>query len=122
MRSVMAEVLYNHMTGTSDAMSAGCDPYPLGGKFDETSQVLDEIGLDLPREGSKLVTEQMVADADIVVAFPTPYMPDFVTKDPKTLHWGVSDPYYESGDRLELTRAARDEICHKIGGLIAPQT
>lgn len=119
MRSIMAEVLYNHLTGTHDGTSAGCDPYPLGGKFDETEQVLHEIGLDVTQEGSKLVTEQMVDDADIVVAFPTSYMPDFVTNSPKTVLWDVADPYYEPGDTTTLLRNARDEIKQRLQTLIA---
>lgn len=110
MRSVMGEAIYNDLTDSHDAVSAGCEPYPLGGKFTETTEVLGEIGLESPTAGSKLVTQAMVDAADIVVTFPTPYMPDFVTKNPKTQHWRIVDPYYQSGDRLGHTRRVRDQI------------
>ena len=121
MRSVMGEAIYNDLTQSQDAVSAGCEPYPLGGKFAETEEVLEEIGLAMPPEGSKLVTQAMVDAADIIVTFPTPYMPDFVTKSPKAQHWRIVDPYYQSGDRLGHTRRVREQIYAKVRQLVGAQ-
>ena len=118
MRSVMGKAIYNDLTQSSDATSAGCAPYPLGGTFAETREVLEEVGLTMPTAGSKLVTQAMVEAADIVIAFPTPYMPKFVTDHPKTRHWRVVDPYYQSGDRFDHTRRVRDQIYAMVRELV----
>lgn len=110
MRSPMAAAFYNAMTGTNDADSAGADPYPMGRPFDVVLEVMDEKNLDLRSCYSKAVTEQMVHDADKIIAFPTSMMPTFVLEDPKTERWDVSDPYYQTGDPLERARHARDAI------------
>lgn len=117
MRSPMAEAFYNHMTNSSDAVSAGADPYPLGGSFAETPQVLKERGIEYTH-GSQLVTQEMVDAADLVVAFPTPMMPDFVMDSTKTELWEIDDPFYKKGDRVALLRQARDEIEVRVMALV----
>lgn len=121
-RSVMAAALYNHITNTSDAMSAGCDRSVEGTPpFAETIAAMKEIGIDVSAYRSTMVTPKMVAGADQVIVFPTPLMPGFVTGDQKTRLWNIADPYYKSGDRLELTHAARDEIQLRIEKLLSAQ-
>ena len=117
MRSPMAEALYNQMAADDGATSAGSDPYPLGGEFAETVDVMREIGIKLSH-GSQLVTPQMVEQAEKVIVFPTPSMPEFVTDNPKSEVWDVADPFYQSGDRRALLRRARDDITARIKELL----
>ena len=118
MRSPMAEAFYNQLTGTRDAISAGSSPYPLGGSFETTIEAMREVGIALDHD-SQLVTQQMVDAADIVIAFPTATMLDFVANNPKTIASDVADPYYQSGSQLDQVRKACDEIRERVEVLIA---
>lgn len=117
MRSPMAEAFYNTMTNTTDASSAGADPYPLGGSFSEVEEAMREKGIELAH-GSQLVTLRMVERADIVVAFPTPLMPSFVRESGKLRAWDIADPYYQPHDGTDYLRQARDRIEKKVKELI----
>lgn len=118
MRSPMAEAFYNELTQSHDAISAGADPYPLGGSFPDVVAAMKEKDVVLDH-GSQLVTQQMVDEADVVVAFPTPMMPDFVLDSPKTVRWEIDDPYYQTGDRLKRIYHARDMIEARVKEMIS---
>jgi len=76
-------------------MSAGAAPAPVGGApFSEVITAMEEKNLSVSACRSKLVTRDMVDEADIVIAFPTPQMPDYVLNSSKTRVWEVTDPYY----------------------------
>lgn len=109
MRSPMAEAFYNSLTNTTDAVSAGCDPYPMGFAFPDVVATMHEKDIELEHY-SQLVTQEMVAAVDVVVTFPTPLMPDFVAQDKKTRLWDISDPYYQPKDGQDHIRHARDKI------------
>ncbi len=117
MRSPMAEVFYNTYTNSHDAMSAGADLYPMGKAFPDVVAAMKEKNIVLDHD-SQLVTEKMVDDADMIIAFPTSMMPDFVLSNPKTRVWDINDPYYQSGSREELIRHARDAIEPRVKELI----
>ena len=61
---------------------------------------------------------EMVEQAEKVIIFPTPNMPEFVTDNPKSEVWDVADPFYQSGDRRALLRRARDDIAVRIKELL----
>lgn len=118
-RSVMAAALYSRLTNSRDAISAGCDPTVEGTPpFPETVAVMNELGIDVSQHRSAMVTKAMMSQADRVIIFPTPLMPRFVKSDARTVHWDVADPYYQSGDRQVLVRAARDAIIDLVQALI----
>ena len=97
MRSQMAEGYYNHLTGTQDATSAGCDPltpHNFSAPYKHGIQVMAEQGIDISHQKCKLVTEAMVdaSDAVYVMTFKDD-LPDYVLNSPKTVYWDIDDPY-----------------------------
>ena len=116
MRSPMAEAFYNHLSGGSDATSAGVAP---GGEFADSRvvAVMSEAGIDISQSASTLLTPELIESADKVVLFPTPLMPDYALSSPKAEHWDVSDPWYE-GAGPELLRSVRDDIRARVKNLI----
>lgn len=115
MRSPMAEAFYNDIVGEG-ATSAGVAP---GGEFADSrvAAVMSEIDIDISRAASTKLTPELVDQADIVVLFPTPLMPDYALKSEKAIHWDVADPWYE-GAGPDLLRQVRDDIRARVESLI----
>jgi len=114
-RSQMAEAVFNHKAGgAAVAVSAGTQP------ADEVNpavvQVLREIGIPTERLRPKLLTREMVGDADRVitmgcgVAESCPALLYGVMED-----WGLEDP---AGQPLEKVREVRDEIIRRVDRLL----
>lgn len=117
-RSQMAEAFARHYgKGQLEASSAGIDPkglHPL------TVKVMAEKGIDVSRQGSKTLTDEMLSKADYVITVcghadqQCPALPSHVRK----LHWPVDDPAILSGrapeEVLAAFRQARDELESRV--------
>jgi len=117
-RSQMAEAFARHYgKGQLEASSAGIDPkglHPL------TVKVMAEKGIDVSRQGSKALTDEMLREADYVVTVcghadeHCPALPSHVRK----LHWPIEDPAILSGQApdevLAAFRRARDELESRV--------
>jgi len=114
MRSQMGEAFYNHMTGTNNATSAGAAATEGREVPTEIAKAMREKGLSVDDMVSKQVASDMVDAADVVIAFPPPYMPQSILENPKTLKWDVSDPYYMPDDGTDYVSRARDRIEERI--------
>jgi arsenate reductase len=122
-RSQMAEAFARHYgKGQLEASSAGIDPkglHPL------TVKVMAEKGIDVSRQGSKALTDEMLRKADYVVTVcghadeHCPALPSHVRK----LHWPIEDPAILSGQApdevLAAFRRARDELESRVRDLVA---
>jgi len=122
-RSQMAEAFARHYgKGQLEASSAGIDPkglHPL------TVKVMAEKGIDVSRQGSKALTDEMLREADYVVTVcghadeHCPALPSHVRK----LHWPIEDPAILSGQApdevLAAFRRARDELESRVRDLVA---
>lgn len=100
-RSQIAEAVYNYLTHSSDASSAGT----YVGAPDEPEgqmifsllpapffQIMESHGLDLKNKRTRKLTSEMVKEADMVVSMAQePYIPDFLRNDPKVIWWDVPD-------------------------------
>jgi protein-tyrosine-phosphatase len=101
-RSQMAAAVYNHLTGTKDAVSAGTyvgapdepegrilsDLFPDPAFF----EILEEHGMNMRNERTLRVTPEMIDTSDIVVSMAEePYIPDFIKNDPKIIVWDVEN-------------------------------
>ncbi len=111
-RSPMAEALFNHLTGESmRAYSCGTMS---NGKVDPIAvKVLKEIGVDLRHHVPRPVTQQILADADVVVlmgkdVYPRAFSPRAV--------WDFRDP---TGQSISSYRELRDGIRLNVLKLIA---
>ena len=110
MRSQMAEAFYNTLTNTTDATSAGAAAAVDREVPKEIAQSMQEKGISMDGMVGKQVTRDMVDEADVVITFPTPYMPKSILEDIKTREWDVSDPFYMPDDGTDHVSRARDRI------------
>lgn len=109
-RSQMAEAFFNHLArGRARAVSAGTSP---DDNIDPAvTTVMKEVGIDLSRAKPKLLTQEMISQADKVVSMgcgveevcPATYV--------ETEDWGITDP---KGRPLEEVRRIRDEISARV--------
>jgi len=114
-RSQMAEAFAKmYGKGKVEAMSAGT--MPAQEVNPRVVQVMREKGIDLSISKPKLVTNQMVQDADMIIVMgcsangfcPAPLLP-------KVKDWGIEDP---KGKPMEKIREIRDEIENRVRLLI----
>jgi arsenate reductase len=123
-RSQMAEAFARQFgRGRVEASSAGIDPkglHPL------TLKVMAEKGVDVSRQTSKVLTEEMLRGADVVITVcghadeHCPVLPPHVRK----LHWPIENPAIMSGrspdEVLAGFRRARDELESRIRAFLSP--
>ena len=113
-RSQMAEALFNHYAaGQAQAFSAGTRP--ASHVVRAVAKAMREIGLDISSQRSKMLTPEMLEDADRVVtmgcgvekACPAGFIP--------AEEWALEDP---EGRSLEEVRKTRDAIKSRVEVLI----
>lgn len=114
----MAEAYARHYgKGQVEASSAGIDPkgvHPL------TVEVMAERGINLSHQSSKVLTDEMIKEADYVITVcghadqHCPVLPPRVRK----LHWAIEDPAVhgerDSDEVLAAFRQARDVIERRV--------
>ncbi len=113
-RSQIAEALFNkYAERRFKAVSAGTMP---GKQINPlVVEVLKEIGIDISGRKPKLVTSEMIKEADRIVTMGcgTAFCPaNFL---PKVEDWALEDP---KGKPIEKIRDIRDEIDRKVRALI----
>ncbi len=103
-RSQIAAALYNQLTKTSDAISAGTEVTRLGETLGEYArdhvgrcfvlQVMAQYGsVDLSSNVRNRVTKQMVSDVECVVSMiPLPQLPDWLRENAHLRYWPIADP------------------------------
>jgi protein-tyrosine-phosphatase len=122
-RSQMAAAIYNNLTHTQDADSAGtytgAPDEPEGQKLSDLFEgpgffeVMEEYGIDVRTKRTKRLTPQMLQQADAVVSMAEePFRPDFLREDKRVMWWDVENP--RSGSREVAERTYQ-----KIEGLVA---
>ena len=121
-RSQMAEAFYNVLSGTNSAISAGAAAALKDYIAEPAKLVMDEISISTDGMRSDQLTEEMVKQADLVVYFPTPTMPNYVLESPKAILWDVIDPHYHQEEGIELVRSVRDEIKERVEQLLRSTT
>ena len=115
-RSQMAEGFFRKYASEGyEPLSAGTKPVsqinPLA------IQVMNEVGIDISKQKSKELTEDMIRNSDKIINMgcmdknfcPTLFIP-------KVIEWGIVDP---KGKPLEKVREIRDEIERRIKELAA---
>ena len=113
-RSVMAERLFRQAAGGKhEARSAGADPH---GEAAEPTvvEVLREIGIDASDHVPHRLDDADLGWADVVIAACDGACP--VVPGKHYENWGISDPYWLP---IERVRPIRDEIAHRVNGLLA---
>lgn len=116
-RSIMAEAIVKHFLGDKwEAFSAGTEPREVNSLAIEA---LREIGIEIPKAGSKHVDEFAGRQFDVVVTLcdeareSCPFWPGAGTRK----HKGLPDPSAVKGnkeDRMKAFRDIRDKIMNLI--------
>ena len=110
----MAEVFFNQMAkGKAVAISAGTRPAPQGNPT--VTRAMREAGMDIRNQKPKLLTLEMLEDAQRVITMgcsveevcPASFVP---TED-----WQLEDP---EGKPIEKVRQIRDQIRAKVEALV----
>lgn len=121
-RSQMAEAYYNHLSGTSDATSAGgldYTPAKYGTPSLKAVTVMREDGIDISNQRVKTVSPEMVQHADaICLLCSDDEVPEFVTERGHFVPWDIPDP---AGAPLASFRQVRDQIRLKVEQLVNSQ-
>jgi arsenate reductase len=121
-RSQMAEGWARFLGGDRiSAESAGIEAH---GKNPRAIAVMAEAGLDISRQESTIVSDDMLRRANVVVTVcghadeMCPTLPSSVQK----IHWPLKDPAKATGSEEEIMaafRATRDEVEHRVRGLLS---
>lgn len=103
------------------AQSAGIEAH---GKNPRAIAVMQEAGIDISEQESSVVTETMLAQADLLVTVcghadeHCPAVPSSTAKR----HWPLSDPARATGTEEQIMaqfRATRDEVRSRVTDLLA---
>lgn len=128
-RSQMAEAIYNHLTNSSDAVSAGTyvgapeepEGQLLSNLFNDSSplfQVLAKHGLSVRHKKTVRLTPEMLKEADIVVSMAEePYIPDYLRNDSRVIWWSIDNPACATLEFVEetydkLARLIKEQLLH----------
>ncbi|MGA2193121.1 MAG: arsenate reductase ArsC [Nitrospirota bacterium] len=120
-RSQMAEGFARHYgADLLEVHSAGLTP---AGVNENAIQVMAEIGIDISRQRSKVIDQELLDEMDIIITLCghaealCPRTPPHI----KRLHWPVKDPILTRGSKDKVLadfRRARDEIMDLVLGFI----
>ena len=118
----MAEGWARHLGGGRVvATSAGIESH---GKNPRAIAVMQEAGVDISQQESTILTDEMLAAADILVTVcghadeHCPVIPEGMRKE----HWPLSDPAKARGseqDVMAVFEESRDDIRKRVADLIA---
>jgi len=119
----MAEGIVRHFYNDQfEAYSAGSKVTPV---HPLAIKVMNEIGIDISKQRSKLVSEFFGQEFDYVITLCGGYAknscPVFFGKAKHELHWDFIDPAEAKGNQEEILavfRSVRDEIKNKIAELV----
>lgn len=125
----MAEAMYNRITNSTDASSAGTRVDgenetlgDFGKRPDVTSFTLDVMrdnGYNLENRRQTQLTKDMIGEYDLVVSMAAKrYTPSWLAKAPNYRYWKISDP---KGRSYAATKHAKDEVERKVRDLVASQ-
>jgi arsenate reductase len=114
-RSQIAEAFAKiYGEGKAEATSAGTVPAKEVNPI--VVQVMKEKGIDLSANKPKLITNQMVREADTIIVMGCSaegFCPALLLN--KVVEWGIEDP---KGKSLEKVREIRDEIESRVRALL----
>ncbi len=126
----MAAAIYNQMTGTSDAFSAGtyvgAVDAPRGGLIknffqkEDFFQVMEENNLSLRGSTMEKVSPELMNKAEVIVSMAEePFIPDFLKNSKNVIWWDVDNPKFV--DRAVAVKTFK-QIYKLTEGLVANLT
>ncbi len=114
-RSQMAAAIYNQITNTTDADSAGTyvgfiDNEPEGiiiekcFRTPDFFELMEENGISIRRNCTKKLLPEMIENASVVVLMAEePFVPEFLLGNEKVIRWEVENPTLATRDVSEKT-------------------
>ena len=117
-RSQIAEALYNSLTNSHDASSAGTAATRRPAASRRAIAVMNESGISLDGHFSKDVTQVAVDEADKVILFPVTTEPAYLRESRKVERWDISDLGFGVEDSLALDRNVRDYVKERVEKLV----
>lgn len=125
-RSQMAEAIYNRLTKSNDASSAGTVVEGAGETLEEfgkhpnitsfTIEVMRDTGYDVRDKVQTQLTEDMLAQYDQIVSMAAKqYTPAWLANASNYVYWDVDDP---AGRSYDITKDAKNEIEQRVKELI----
>lgn len=122
-RSQMAAALYNRLTGTNDADSAGVDVDFPGETLGErkrrlgashTLELMSSAGIDLSKNKRIQLTKDKLNGYDKIINMYEGLTPEWLTSDPRYEFWDIPDP---NGKDIKQTEKTKQMIIEKIQSL-----
>ena len=113
-RSQMAEAFFNKMAKTARASSAGTRQASMVNPL--VVEVMGELGIDISEAKPKLLTMEMLEEADRVITMGCAIgdvCPSDLVENAKS--WGIEDP---AGKPIMEVRLIRDKIKKKVRALV----
>jgi protein-tyrosine-phosphatase len=125
-RSQMAEAIYNRLTNSTDANSAGTRVEGVGDTLAEfnrrpgtksfTVDVMHDAGFDIQDKKQKQLTKDMLGNYDIVVSMAAKqFTPAWLLSAPNYVYWKIPDP---KGRSYAITKHAMNVVKQKVRALI----
>ncbi|MGH9492135.1 MAG: arsenate reductase ArsC [Terriglobales bacterium] len=113
-RSQMAAAFFNALADPGKARAAAAGTAPAQRVHPEVAAAMSEVGFDLSGARPQKLTEELAADASLLVTMGCgencPYVPGLRVED-----WALDDP---KGKPLEQVRRIRDQIRSRVQRLI----
>ena len=124
-RSQMAEAIYNKLTNTSDANSAGTRVEKPGETLSERKKrigkspvfdVMTDNGLSPADKQQTRLTQDMLSQYDVIVSMASKkYTPEWLSSEPNYVYWKINDPKargyaYTNGARLRIEARIREML------------
>jgi len=91
-RSQMAEIIYNHLSKTKNASSAGTQVKEGDPIHPDVFATFDRHFLKYPDLFAKQLTREMVDKADKIILMTQTSVPAYVKNSPKVTYWDIDNP------------------------------
>ena len=122
----MAEAIYNRLTNSTDASSAGTRVEGAGDTLAEfnkrpgvksfTVDVMRDAGFNLEDKKQKQLTKEMIKGYDLVVSMAAKqFTPVWLSSAPNYVYWKLPDP---KGRSYAVTKHAKDAVEQKVRELL----
>lgn len=113
-RSQMAEAFFNRLAG-DDAVAVSAGTRPAVHSDRNVREAMAEIGIDISSQRPKLLTADMLEQADYVISMGCGVEDSCPVTMTRAEDWGIDDP---EGRSLEEVRVIRDAILVKVKQLL----
>ena len=113
-RSQMAEAFFNKLSKIGKATSAGINPDKKIHPW--TIQVMEEVGMDVSKQKTKLLTDELMKGADKIILMDSDVLENIPEEHlSKVENWKIEKLL---GKPIEEVRRIRDQIRKKVEQLI----